>query len=113
MIVLGQPIRQFCRAGRLTGSLQPNHQENTRRLLRKLKLGLSPTEQLDQLIANHPDDLLPGSERFQHFLSKRPLLDAFDEFLGDFKMNIRIQQRIAYLARCLFDVPAGDSSLPG
>ena len=41
------------------------------------------------------------------------LLDAFDKFLGDFKMNIRVQQRIADLARRLFDVASGDSSLPG
>ena len=28
VIILGQPIPQFCSAGRLTGSLQPDHQEN-------------------------------------------------------------------------------------
>ena len=72
----------------------------------KLQLSLSSAEQLDQLIANHLDDLLPRSERFQDLLSKGPLLDALDKILCDFKMHIRVEQSIADLAGSFFNVAA-------
>ena len=108
-----QPQGQLCAAGGFPGTLQPDHQEDARGLFRKLQLGLGTAQQLNQLVANNLDHLLPGSQGFQDFLSKSPLLDALDKLLGDFEMNIRIQQGIAYFARGLLDMTPGDSSLSG
>jgi hypothetical protein len=65
---------------------------------------LRSAQQLNQFIANHPDYLLPGSQRFHDLLSKSPLFNALDKILCDFKMYIRVEQGIADFTGSLLDM---------
>ena len=52
-------------------------------------------------------DLLPGRERFEHLLADRLFRHARHKVLDDRIIDVRLQQRNAYLAHRLLDIALG------
>jgi hypothetical protein len=91
--------------------LQSDQEIDSRRLLRELQLCLTSAQELDQLVTNNLDDLLPGSEGFYDFLAQCALFHSLDEILRDLEVNIGIKESIPDLPARLFEVPFGHAAL--
>ena len=111
VVVFREPVTELCRRGGFSGTLEPNHQKDGRRLLVKLQLCLVAPQQLHQLVAHNFHYLLGGGQGIHDFLSQRALLYSSHEILRDLVMDVGIQQRIANLPSSLLEMAFGDTAL--
>ena len=111
MSTLLEPVREFARRGRLTGTLQSGHQNDGRRLRSEFDARRVFAEDLDQFVAQDLDDLLSGREGGHNFLTDGLGLDVVDQFLDDLEVDVRLKQRHADFAQGFVDVLLGDLGL--
>ncbi len=106
-----QPVRQLAGGGGLTGTLQSGHQDDGRRLRRKLHARRIFAEDLDQFVAQNLDDLLSGRKRGHHFLTDGLGADLVDQLLDDFEVDVGLEQRQPDFAERLVNVLLGEGCL--
>ena len=99
-----EPVRQLARSGGLAGALQSGHEHDRRRLRCELHARRVFAESLDQFVAHDLDDLLAGRKRGQHFLAHGLGLDAVDQLLDHFEVDVGFEQREPDFAQRLANV---------
>jgi len=67
-------------------------------------------EEIDELIVNDFDDLLPRLNALDDFLAEGFCFDALDEVARDLEIHVRFQQRHAHLTQRFANVFLGDFS---
>jgi hypothetical protein len=91
--------------------LQSGHEHDRRRLRRELHARRVFAESLDQFVADDFDDLLAGRKRSQHFLAHGLGLDAVDQLLDHFEVDVGFKQRQPDFAQGFADVLLAQPSL--
>src|ERR1700680_1508352 len=111
MSAILQPVRQLTRGCGLAGTLESGHQDHGRRLRGKFHPRGVVSERLDQLVADNLDDLLAWRKSCENFLADSFGLDAVDQLLDDFEVDVGFKQRQANLAQRLRNVLFGELGL--
>ena len=92
-------MRKLRRRGRLARALQANQQHDLRPAPGRAERGSRLSEQRQQLIPHDADNLLRRGQAVQHLAVDGALSHAGDERLHDLEVDVRFQQRQAYLAQ--------------
>ena len=87
-------VRSKLRAGRgLTCALQTDHQDRCESAGRIRQLAAAASHERDQFVVDDLHDLLGRGQALQDFFAQRLFLDVGDEFLDDFIVDVRFEQR--------------------
>jgi hypothetical protein len=78
----------------------------------ELQAGGVPSQSLDQFIAHDLDDLLTRRERGRHLLADSFFLNALDELLYDFEVDVGFEQGQPDFAQSVLNVLFVEDSLP-
>ena len=95
MAIARKPASQLAGGRGLARALEPDDQEDARRLIGISQLGFVAAQDLDQFLMNDLDDLLGGRKRGHHFLAHGLRLDVLDELLDHPEIDVGFQQRHA------------------
>ncbi|OQB97186.1 MAG: hypothetical protein BWX80_04141 [Candidatus Hydrogenedentes bacterium ADurb.Bin101] len=102
---------QFARTRRFALALQAHQHNNSWRLLRTGQGSVFLTHNLDQFVVHNLDDLLAGVNTGKHFLTDGRFLNIGDKLLYHLNVDIRLQQRDAYLLQRLAHIRFGQAAL--
>ena len=83
--------------------MQTGHQHATG-IAAQLDSRVSRAEQVNQLIVNDFDNLLPGLNALDHFLAQGLGFDALNEIARDLEIDIGFQQCQPHLTQSIADV---------
>ncbi|EKD35205.1 MAG: hypothetical protein ACD_75C02003G0001 [uncultured bacterium] len=97
-------FRQLTGCSGLAGSLKTGHHDYDRLPSVKLDLLSGAAKKFNQLFVNDLDNLLPGRETLGNFPTDGLCGDAGNKILGDFEVDISLEQSTANFAECLADV---------
>ena len=111
---LPQLRRQFCARSRFAGALKACHQED-RDLVARLQTDVRgfAAHGGDQFLVDDLDDLLAGGQGVHDLTADGSFLDAPDEVLDDFIVDVGFQKSKLDLAHCALDVCLGQEAFVG
>jgi hypothetical protein len=101
---------EFGGGRRLTGTLETAHEDDGGRVGTEVEPRSFFAEHGHELVAHDLDDRLVRREGSKHLFADRLFFDASDEFLGDFEVDIRLEQSHAHLAKHFIDIVLGEAS---
>ncbi len=110
-LLIHQPFRQFAAAGGFTGTLQPCHENDSRRSNIQIEFRLVAAHDGDQLLMNNTDECLARREFVQYFVTDCTLLDLLDEYFDDRQGYICLDQGHAYLAQRILNIAFSQACL--
>jgi hypothetical protein len=94
----------------LTGALQPDEHNHSRRFGRNLDFAFAASHEADNFLMDDFNDLLGRSKGFQNFLADRPSLIR-DTILHTLKLTSRFQKGCSDFAHCFIDIGFGQFAL--
>ena len=104
MAALFEPGGELAGGGGFAGTLQAGHEDDGGRLGGESEAGGVLAEQGDEFVADDLDDLLGGREGGEDFSADGFDADAFDEVVGDVKVDVGLEQGYANFAQGFSDV---------
>ena len=109
--LLGEPLRELAREGRLSGALEAREHDDGRRLLRELEAALLPAEDADQLLVDDLHDLLGRVQRLVDLVAEGALAHLAGELLDDLERDVGVEQGAADLADGAVDIRGRELAL--
>jgi hypothetical protein len=110
--LLGQPLPELGRRGRLARTLESQQHDDARRFPRGRQPALRVSEQSQHLVAHDAHDLLIRREAAEDFLVDGPIAHPIDERLDDLEVDVRLEQRHPDFPECQLDGLFREPSLP-
>ena len=106
-----EPLGELAGGGRLTGALQPGHEDDAGRLGGLLEACGVLAEDVDQLVVDDLDDLLGRRQGSSHLGAQSAGADVLDESVDDGQVDVGLEQGEADLADGVGDVLFGKGAL--
>ena len=110
MVVFREPLGELSGGRRLAGALQADHHDDRWRLRREVQPDVLAAQDLDQLVMDDLDDLLPRAQALHHFLSERLLLHGIRELLHDLEVHVGFEQGDSDFLERLVEVLFADAA---
>jgi len=108
-----QEQRQLGGGRRLAGTLQADQHHHRGRRGGGGQAALAGAQQVQQLVVDDLDDLLPRGEALEDILADRALAHSCDEVAGDAQVHVRLEEDHAHLAQRLVHVALGEAAAAG
>ncbi len=109
--LLGEPLGELAREGRLSGALEAREHDDGRRLLRELEPALLPAEDADQLVIDDLHDLLRGVQRLVDLVAEGAIAHLAGELLDDLERDVGVEQGATDLADGSVDIRGRELAL--
>jgi len=103
-------LGKLAHRGGLARALQAGHEDDRRRGHVEVQVAGFSAHDLGQFIADDLDQRLAGSQRLEHFLADRTLLDALDQRLHHRQRDVGLEQGDAHFAGGIADVLLGQAA---
>ncbi len=98
--------------GGLARALEADHRDDSR-VARQVESPIAGRQELDELVVDDLDHLLPRRQAVEDVVADRLLADAGDEILDHLEVDVRLEQREPDLAHGGVDVGFADPSAAG
>ena len=108
--LLLQHLREFAAGRRLAASLQTAHHQDRDPVPLDVQRMVDRAHQVDELVVDDADDLLARLERLQHLFADRLFGNPRDELLGDFIVDVGLEQGLTDLAQTVADIRIGQTA---